>query len=235
MNSGIRFWSTVREHRGEELDRVVHLEPGSPVGQHGVPVGVRLAEGVLGELRHLLPQVLGSQPVHAVGDAPLDELPASGDDEFDLLLAEDLADLVGLVGVVPGQQHAGLHDLLLVEDAAVGGGEHLLQPGVRDGDLGVACPALQVQLGQPGVLGAGPDQGEHVGELGHVLRPDLLAHPDAGAGLDLEDTQGLAVATGCPRPGGRSTRPPRCRGRPGSPDAPRSGPGRPGWCPGCAG
>ena len=112
---------------GEELDRVVGLEPGGLVGDQRVSRRVALVEAVACELRHLLEDAGGLLAVHIVGFGALDET--------DLLLVHFLLDLlahgaaqqVSIAERIAGQHLGDLHHLLLVDHDAEGLGQDRLQ------------------------------------------------------------------------------------------------------------
>ena len=107
--------------RGEELDRVVRLEPGGLIGEQRVGGGVALVEAVGGELGHRVEDRVGE-----LGDrcpratAPVDEGLALGVHLGLDLLAHGAAQKIGTAQRVAGELLGDLHHLFLVDDDAVG-------------------------------------------------------------------------------------------------------------------
>ena len=117
------------DHGGQELHGEIVLEIGRPVGGHGVAGGVSLVEGVGSEVhhfvedmvRHLLLDAPFHGPLHAVG--AMDEILPLTSHHVVLLLAHSPADDVGTAQGVAAQGTDDLHDLLLIDHAAVCGGK----------------------------------------------------------------------------------------------------------------
>ncbi len=116
-------------HRGEQprhvFGRIVGLEVGRPVGHQAVAGGVGLVERVVGERQHRVPQRLdrsGREPVvlHAFGEALVLLV-----EHLTLLLAHRLSQNVCSGERVAGDLLRDAHDLLLVDDQAVGLGKDL--------------------------------------------------------------------------------------------------------------
>ena len=125
-------------HRGEQaghvLGRVVRLEVRRPVGHHPVAGGVRLVERVVGERQDGVPQRLDGRRREAVGPHARREALVLLGEHVGLLLAHGFSENIGLGERVAGHLLRDAHDLLLVDDQAVGLGEDLLE---RVGQLGV--------------------------------------------------------------------------------------------------
>ena len=108
------------EAAGEELRRVMALEPAGLVAHPGVAGGVGLVEGVLGELLPVLPNLVQHLLRMPFGLAARHELVLQGVQNVDLLLTHGLAELVCLSFGETGQLLGQQHHLLLVHRDAVG-------------------------------------------------------------------------------------------------------------------
>ena len=120
------------EHRGHErrhiLAWIVVLEPRRLVRDDSVADGMRLVEGIVGEVIHLVVDAFGHADGDAVGLAAADiargvavnERAALFFNVFDLLLGHGPAHHVCLPEGIPAQLAEDLNDLLLIQDAAVG-------------------------------------------------------------------------------------------------------------------
>ena len=121
------------DHGGQELHGEIALEIGRPVGGHGVAGSVGFVEGVGSEVHHLVEDMVR----HLLLDAPfhgpfhavraVDEILPLPGHHVVLLLAHGPADDVGSAQGVAAQGADNLHDLLLIDHTAVGGGEDGLQ------------------------------------------------------------------------------------------------------------
>ena len=180
-------------HKGHGM---MQLEPGRLHGDQ--PVGRRVAfvEGIAGKGGHFVVNMLGHLPGHAPADAAVDDhvavfvhhavheiLPLLGHHVL-FLLGHGPAHQVAAAQTVARQIPHDLHDLLLIDHAAVGD----LQNGLEQGRFIV--DGLRVVFARDvagdGLHGAGPvegDGGDDVLEAGglHVLQEQ--AHP---AGFQLE-------------------------------------------------
>ena len=108
------------QHGGHEGHRVVRLEVGGLVGEHGVGDAVALVEAVAGEGLDVVPQLLGLARVLAARLGAGEELLLLLGHHLELLLAHRLAQHVGLAHGEAGDLDGDLHHLLLVGDDAVG-------------------------------------------------------------------------------------------------------------------
>ncbi|GAD59813.1 hypothetical protein MBEBAB_2063 [Brevundimonas abyssalis TAR-001] len=175
---------------GEELHRMVGLQPAGLERDHRVGGGVRLVEAVTGELGHQIEDAArlllrDSLFRRALGEArPL---------EVHLLLfllAHGAAQQIGLAQAVAGQDLGDLHHLLLVDDDAVGLGQHLGQAGVQIVHLGP--PEFAVDIGVDHLHWAGSIQGDQ----GRDLLDGAAAHLAQGVahalGFQLEHPHRLA-------------------------------------------
>ena len=104
---------------GHVLGRVVRLQVGGAVGDQRVAGGVRLVEGVVLRLLHVLPELLGDLRLDCVRLAPFDELVLERRHQRVDLLADRLAEIVGLGRREAGEVLRDLHVLLLVDADAV--------------------------------------------------------------------------------------------------------------------
>ena len=118
-------------HRGHELDRVVGLEPGGLVADHGVGGGVRLVEAVVGELVEQVPDLVGLGAADAVGLGALDEQRLLRVHLGLDLLAHRAAQEVGAAEGEARELAGDLHHLLLVDDDALGLVEDRVDRGVQ--------------------------------------------------------------------------------------------------------
>ena len=113
-----------RHHRGDHrrhvLGRVVGLQVGGAVGDQRVTGRVGLVEGVVGRRGHQRPEVVGDAALGPRGGAALEELVLHRRHQVALLLADRLAQVVGLGRREAGDLLRDLHQLLLVDAAAVG-------------------------------------------------------------------------------------------------------------------
>ena len=115
------------EQAGHVLGRVVGLEVRRPVRDQPVGRRVRLVEGVVGERDQDVPQRLDRRGGEAVLLHAGLEPDVLGVQDRLLLLAHRAAQQVGLAEGVPGDLLRDRHDLLLVDDQAVGLAEDLLE------------------------------------------------------------------------------------------------------------
>ena len=131
-----------RQHSRHEVRRVVFLEPGRLIGDQGVGSRVRLVEAVTRELFHQVEN--GTRPVRidlALLRA-LHERVALLRHLFRFFLAHGAAQHVGATEAVIGQHLRDLHHLLLIQDHAIGVGEHWFQIGVWIIHFGTAVLAV---------------------------------------------------------------------------------------------
>ena len=182
----------VGHHGAEELHRVVRLEPGRLIGHDRVGRRMRLVEAVAREFLEQVEDFVGLGGRDAIGvGAALHEGLALLDHLLELLLAHGAAQQIGATEGVPGQDLRRLHDLLLVDEDAVGLAGDGLQQGMRIDDLLFAMPALDEVRDQ--VHGTRPverNKGRDVLDRGDL---ELLAQVAHAPGFQLEHAEGLGV------------------------------------------
>ena len=133
-------------HRGDQrrhvLSGVVRFEPRGSVGDQRVAGGVRLVEAVVRRTLVGRPKLLDHLLAGPGPPAPFEELGLELGHRLAVLLADRLAQVVGLGAAESGDLLGDLHRLLLVDDHAVGRFENRAQAlvGVGDG-LGVVLAA----------------------------------------------------------------------------------------------
>ncbi len=175
------------EQARHELHGVVGLQVGGLVGHHGVGGAVALVEAVAGEVLDEIEHLRDLGLVVAAGGALFDELGLLLRHLLLVLLAHGAAQHVGFAQGVAGDEAGDLHDLFLVEDHAVGGGEDGLQIREHVGHGLAAMPALHIGRAHARAQGAGTEEGverdEIVEAVGAQLAQQLLHAP----GLELED------------------------------------------------
>ncbi len=99
---------------------MVRLEVRSLVGDHGVGRGMGLVEAIAPELDDVVPGLLCGLLGTSIGHGAFNELRREPFHDLGLLLAHCLAQVVRIVERKPAEFHRRQHDLLLVDDAAVG-------------------------------------------------------------------------------------------------------------------
>ncbi len=148
-----------------------------------------LVEAVVGCRGHQRPQVPRHLAVGARLLQPGEEAVLHLRHQVALLLADRLAQVVGLGGAEAGHPLGDLHQLLLVDAASVGRLGDRAQARVRVADRGRIALAAGVVGDEP--HRAGPVQGDQGDEVLELARADLaqrLAHP---LGLELEHAHRL--------------------------------------------
>ena len=135
------------DQRGHVLARVVRAQPGGAVGDERVAGGVRLVERVVLRLLHVRPELVGDAGGDPVRRAALEELLLQRGHQRVDLLADRLAQVVGLGGGEAGDLLRDLHVLLLVDADAVRGARDRLQPLVDVRDRLLAVLAARVARG----------------------------------------------------------------------------------------
>ena len=130
----VRVAHLAREVGGQERSAVVRLQVRRLVRDQGVGGGVRLVEAVAPELDDVVPDLLRHVPCAAVRLGAVEELRGELLHDLRLLLAHRLAQVVCVVEREAGEFHRCEHDLLLVDDAAVGVLQDLLEALVVVGD-----------------------------------------------------------------------------------------------------
>ena len=163
---------------------MVDLHPRGPIREKRVHDRVRLVEPVTPEREDESPELLGFLLRGPGGHGLLDELVALGLEEGFVLLADRLAELVGLAGAVARDRTGREHDLLLVDEDPVRLFEDRLELWEWILELRPA-PPLDVDLDRARVEGARPVERverrkvvEHLGfhaaeEVPHARRLEL--------------------------------------------------------------
>ena len=146
---------------------------------------------VVGGGRHQRPEVLGDRPRGARRRAALEELALHRRHQVALLLADRLAQVVGLGGREPADLLGDLHQLLLVDAAAVGLLGDRAQALVLVGDRGRVALAARV-VGDEAHR-AGPVERADRDDVVELGRPDLLQRLAHALGLELEDADRVAA------------------------------------------
>ena len=179
------------EDGGHELDRVVGFQIGGAVAEHRVGGGVRFVEAVLGEFLEQGEDGLGGLAVDVVGlfCAVDEDLFLGVHDGLDLLTHGAAEDVRAAEGVA-GDDLGGLHDLLLIDEDAVGFFDEFFEQWVRDLDgRGVffAFDELGDELHRARAV-----EGDERDDLFEGAEADLSAELLHAAGLQLEDGGGAA-------------------------------------------
>ena len=189
------------EQRGEELHRIVTLEPARAHGNHAVGRGVRLVERVGGKRRHLVKELAGDlrgdavshaarHGDHAVLDHAVDEVLALLDHHVVLLLAHGAAHEVASAVGIAGQIAHDLHDLLLIDHAAVGDVEDGLELRVQI--LNLLRIALALDVAGDGFHRAGAVERDGRDDVLKVLRAHVGEEGAHAARFQLEHAVRLA-------------------------------------------
>ena len=132
--------AVLRVHDGRDqcrhvLVRVVRLEPGRAVRDERVAGGMRLVERVVLGRLHVLPELLRDRPGDVVLRAAREELVLERRHQRVDLLADRLAQRLGLGGAEARELLGDLHVLLLVDADRVGRAGDVLEPRVGEHDL----------------------------------------------------------------------------------------------------
>ena len=179
------------QHGRHVLGRVVRLQVGGLVGDRAVADGVRLVERVPGErldeVEELVPEVLVVALLAHAGEEALALLDHDRGD----LLTHRLPHHVGLAQRVAGERARDVEHLLLVGDDAVGLFEDRAELLVRVERL--SAPVLHIDVLRDLLERAGPEEGDHGGELADVLRLQLHDVPAHARRLHLEHAERVAV------------------------------------------
>ena len=190
-------------HRGHEFGGMVQLEPRGLERDHGVARGVRLVEGVAGEGGHLFEELLGDFLRHAVahsaghGDGAVG-LHLAVDEDFLLLrhhvvlfLGHGAAHEVAAAHGIAGQIAHDLHDLLLIDHAAVGHVQDRLELGMQIFDrLGLLLAGDEARNGLHRAGAIERYGGDDVLKAGGLHVGQERAHT---AAFHLEDAVGIAL------------------------------------------
>ena len=179
------------QHAGHVLDRVVGLEVGRLVGDEAVAGGVGLVEAVALEGLEGLEDGVDDLGVHAPLGGLAHELVLLGAQHRGLLLADGIAERVRLRAGEAAEGHGRGHDVLLVDEDAVGLLQVRLQQRVQVGDLLLAV--LAADVGRDVVHGPGPEERHHGRQVVDRGRPQLLDVAAHARRLELEDAGRLAA------------------------------------------
>ena len=165
------------------------LEIGRLKGEERVARRVALVEGVSPGLLHPVPQLLGAIGRDAARRAAGHELVLERCKHRRVLLADGLAQRVGLAGGKPSQHLGDLHELLLVGRHPVSWLQDRLEPLVQVLDaLGVVLATLE---GGDVVHRAWSVEGVECHQVVEAVGPDLLEHPLHPTRFELEDPEGV--------------------------------------------
>ncbi len=182
------------QERGDEVPRVVGLEPRRLIRQQRVGRRMRLVEAVAGEEFHQIEDLGGLLLADFVGLGAVHEGGALLGHDLRILLAHRLAEHVGLAHREAGQHGRDAHDLFLIGDDPVGirqDGRELRQLVL---DLGLALLARDVVVDHAALERAWAVERVQRDQVVEALGLGLaqqLAHARA---LELEDAVGLTVA-----------------------------------------
>ena len=181
-----------RQHRGHEFRREMRLQPERLVRDQGIGRRVGLVEAIAGEFFHQVEDVVGGTLLDAIAQGALEEDLALLGHLLGLFLAHCAAQQIRAAEGVAGQFLGDLHDLLLVQDHAIGGLEDGFQGRVRILDLGAAMLAVDEIVHHAGLQRAGAEQrhqGHDILEAVGLEAADQLLH---AARFELEHRRGLA-------------------------------------------
>ena len=177
-------------HQGRHVfPGVMPLEVGGLVRHHRIAGGMGFIEGVGRKAAHFIKDAVRHRLRDAVLGAARNEVPPFLFHDVGLLLAHGTAHQVGLPVAVPCQLPADLHDLLLVDDAAVGDPQNRLQQRGLVADGGGVLLIADV-LGD-GIHRAGPVQRNGGGEVLDGAGPKLGEHLPHPARFQLEHPGGI--------------------------------------------
>ncbi len=168
----------------------MHLQPGGVIGQQRVRGGMALVEAITGKLLHQVEDLVGLGLADAVGQrAGAEDLALLGH-LLGLLLAHRAAQQVGAAQRIAAQDLRGLHHLFLVDEDAVGLGQHRLQQRVRVFDSLLAV--LARAEGRDVLHWPGPEHRVQREQVLDARRPRLAQHALHAATFELEHRFGLA-------------------------------------------
>ena len=199
----LRNFDRAVKHRGHQrrhvLARIIALEPCRLIRDHRIADGVRLVEGIVGEivhfvidaLRHIHRDAVGLAAADAARRVAVDERAALLFDVLDLFLGHSAAHHVRLSQRVSAETAEDLNDLLLIEDAAVGDRKNWLEQRMLVLDerwVVLAGDEARDRIHRAGAVGRDDD-----GKIFNGLR--LEADADAGhaCGLHLEHARRPAL------------------------------------------
>ena len=170
-----------RQHRRHERRGVVCLEPGRLVGQERVRGRVRFVETVAREFFHQIEDHRGLRLTHAARHRAAHEYRTLLGHLLRFLFPHRASQQVGAAQRVAREDLRDLHDLLLVQDHAVGRGEHGLQVGVKiiDGRAGGIVLAGDEIVDHARLQRSRPEQGDQRDDVAEAVRlqtPDEILH-----------------------------------------------------------
>src|SRR5208337_2249237 len=181
------------EERGHKFDGIVRFEPGGLIGEKRVGTGVGLVEAVAGKFFHQIENADGFLFGNFIFFAAGEELGALGCHLFFFLFAHGATENVGFAEGEGGQAIGDLHDLLLIEDDAVGFLENVFELRKFVGNFGFAMLAIDEIVDHAALNGAGAVEGVESGEIldarGLITTKDITH----AVGLKLEDGGGVAT------------------------------------------
>ena len=172
------------QHGSHVLRRVIRLQVGRVVRDDPINGSVRPVEAVLGERLEVLPHVLDDACRHAGLERAGDELLLLRVELLADLLADRVAEDVGLPQREAGERLRHGHDVLLVDHHAIRRAEHGLERGVRVRDWLV--PVLARDVARDVLHRARAEERHHrhdVLDPVRLERLDVAPHP---GGLQLE-------------------------------------------------
>ena len=193
------------EHGGHVLAGIVGLEPGRLHNEDGISRRVRLVESIGGELKNVVPNLLGDLLLVAVGHRAVHPVVVRGlflavgpvehrgGQKLDLLLCHGLTDArVRFAGREAAHLHRDLHNLFLVDHGAVGLAKDVVEARVvRDGLL-LAVHTVDVGVHHACAQGSGAIQGDKSDDVLVLARLHVLDGGRHAARLDLEDAGRVA-------------------------------------------
>ena len=143
----------------------MRLQIGGLIGDHGVGRAVRLVEAILGELGHLIVELfrlVGGDPLLA---SPRDKFLPQLRHLLRLFLPHGLAQPIRVGRRKSRQFHGDLHDLLLIQDHAIGIIENLFQLRNLVGDQLPVVSAFDIVIHHAAFQGARTVQGQQVDDI----------------------------------------------------------------------
>src|SRR5436190_10468206 len=180
-----------RDQRGHVLARVVRAHVRGAVGDERVAGGVGLVEGVVLGSFHVLPELVRDARRRAGLGAALEELLLEGGHQRVDLLADRLAQVVGLARREAGDLLRDLQVLLLVDARPVRDAGDRLEPRVDVGDLLLAVLAARVD--RDVLHRARPVERDERDQILEDGRLDLLERLAHARRLELEDAGRVAL------------------------------------------
>ena len=184
------------DQRGEKLNGIIILEVCRPVGEHGISRRMGLVEGVGRKIHHFIEDFVRNRLRHAVFHCTDNAFRA-----MDEVLAFLCHDVVLFLGHCASYQIAApvgiacqcandLHNLLLIDHAAIGGTENRLQQWVQIGYA--AGIVLALDIARNLLHRAGAIEGDTCDEVFKTVRLELLQKLPHAAGFQLEHPVGIA-------------------------------------------